>query len=330
MLFQTIGNSDIRSPRIVFGAWAIGGWLWGGTDESDAIEAIHAALDHGINAIDTAPVYGFGLSEELVARALEGKARDQVLIFTKYGLRWDAKEGKLHSAWEDEKGITTEIYRNGRKASIIHECEESLRRLKTDYIDLYQIHWADPTTPISETMEAVAKLKEQGKIRAIGVCNYSAEQVAEADLTTEVVSNQVPYSMVHRQIEEKEVPQALEKNKAILAYSPLQRGILTGKIKPEHRFAPGDNRPATRHYQPENIRRINAFLDQIRPIAQAHNATLAQLVIRWTLEQPGISHALVGARNAAQAGDNAQAAALDLSPEEWTQINQALDQVDLV
>ncbi|WP_420155869.1 aldo/keto reductase, partial [Siphonobacter sp.] len=212
---------------------------------------------------------------------------------------------------------------------IIEECENSLRRLRTDYIDLYQIHWPDITTPIDETMEALQTLLQQGKIRAAGVCNYSLDQMKEANQTLKLASNQVPYSMVERTIEKDVVPYAIETQTAIIAYSPLQRGILTGKIKPGHVFAEGDHRPTTKFYKPENIERINAFLDKIRPIADEKQATLSQLVIRWTIDQPGITVALVGARNAEQAIQNARAAQIQLSSEEMNQINASLSELVL-
>nr|MCU0355783.1 aldo/keto reductase [Cytophagales bacterium] len=218
------------------------------------------------------------------------------------------------------------------RESVIRECEESLRRLGTDYIDLLQIHWADPSTPISETMEAVAQLLQQGKIRAAGVCNYDAAQMAEALKTVPLASNQVPYSMVKRDIERETVPFCIEHQIGILAYSPLQRGLLTGKISPDHAFAPGDHRPTTVHFKPENIRRTNTFLEKIKPLAADKNATLAQVVIQWTLAQPGITCALVGARNAdaEQAAQNAAAAQVKLTAEEVATIDAALSELELV
>ncbi|HVV06777.1 MAG TPA: aldo/keto reductase, partial [Puia sp.] len=223
-----------------------------------------------------------------------------------------------------------DIYKYAGKNSVIKECEDSLRRLGTDYIDLYQLHWPDVTTPVAETMEALAKLLQQGKIRAAGVCNYSADLMAEAENTLSLASNQVPYSMVERTIEEDLVPYCIEHNKAIIAYSPLQRGLLTGKINPYHIFAPGDHRPTTSFFKPENIRRIDNFLDQLRPLAVSKHALISQLVLRWTLEQPGITIALVGARDKDQAIQNAKAAYLVLTSEEVAFINDELKKLELV
>ena len=329
MQYNQVGDSPVRVSAITFGAWAIGGWMWGGADAREAVAAIHAALDLGITSIDTAPIYGFGLSEELVGEALAGKNRQQVQILTKYGMRWDSREGKLAMMSQDAQGKEVPIHKFAGKQSVIQECENSLRRLRTDYIDLYQIHWPDVTTPIGETMEAVAQLIEQGKVLASGVCNYSAEQMATAEKTLKQASNQVPYSMVERQIEAELVPYCLEHHKSILAYSPLQRGLLTGKIGNDYRFEPGDHRPNTRHFRQDNREKVNAFLEQIRPIAEGHQATLGQLVINWTIRQPAVATALVGARNPQQVRENAKALDFSLSAGEISQINQLLDQVVL-
>lgn len=205
-----------------------------------------------------------------------------------------------------------------------------MRRLGTDHIDLYQIHWADPTTPIEETMEAVLQLQQAGKIRAAGVCNYTVDQMKTAETVLPLASNQVPYSMVFRDIEKDVVPYCIEHQKAVIAYSPLQRGLLTGKIKPGHQFNEGDTREGNRFYSDENIRRINGFLDDLRSLAADKNASLAQLVIAWTLRQPGITLALVGARNAEQASQNAQASNIQLSHEELQFINDKLGKLELV
>jgi len=232
MEFRKLGESDLKVSVVTFGAWAAGGWMWGGTERKDAIEAIQAAHDNGVTSIDTAPVYGQGLSEEIIGEAIKNIQRDKVQILTKYGMRWDLTKGVLGFKSKDINGKDIDIYKYAGKDSIIKECENSLRRLNTDYIDLYQIHWPDVTTPIAETMEAVEQLIEQGKVRYAGVCNYNAAQVKEAQEHINLVSNQVPYSMVLRNIEEDVVPFCITNNISILAYSPLQRGLLTGKIKP--------------------------------------------------------------------------------------------------
>lgn len=330
MEFRELGESGLSVSAITFGAWAIGGWMWGGAERKDAVAAIRASYDHGVSSIDTAPIYGQGLSEEIVGEALEGLPRDKVQILTKYGMRWDLKKGEFFFNSTDNSGNPLEIYKNGGKESIIQECENSLRRLRTDYIDLYQIHWPDNSTPVEETMEAVAGLLKQGKIRAAGVCNYSMDLMKQAEGTLRLASDQVPFSMINRDIEKELVPWCIRHKKAILAYSPLQRGLLTGKIRPGHVFGEGDTRAGSKFYKGENITRINAFLDKLRPLAEAKGASLGQLVIRWTLERPGITVALVGARNADQAVQNAKAIDVKLSSEEIAYINRQLDALQLI
>ncbi|HJZ40629.1 MAG TPA: aldo/keto reductase [Bacteroidales bacterium] len=327
---RKLGASPVEASVITFGAWAIGGWMWGGADRMDAIDAIRASYDHGVTSIDTAPAYGQGLSEEIVAEAIQGISRDKIQLFTKFGLRWDTTRGEFFFDSRDNSGRDIRMHKLASRESIIKECESSLKRLKTDYIDLYQIHWPDATTPVAETMEAMQLLLKQGKIKAAGVCNYSAAQMEEAERTVRVTSNQVPYSMVFRDIEKEIVPYAMKHNNAIIAYSPLQRGLLTGKIKPGHQFNEGDTREGNLYYKDENISRVNNFLDKLRPLAEKKGATPAQLVIRWTIEQQGITIALVGARNRQQAVENAGADAIRLSAEEMTFIDQELRKLKLV
>lgn len=330
MEYRQIGESGIEASAITFGAWAIGGWMWGGADREQALEAILAAYEHGVTSIDTAPVYGQGLSEEIVGDALKVLPRDKVQVFTKYGLRWDMTKGEFFFNSTDNHGNPLTVHKYAGKQSVIEECENCLRRLGTDYIDLFQIHWPDATTAIVETMDAILQLQQEGKIRAGGVCNYSVEQMKTAETVLPLAANQVPYSMVFRDIEKNVVPYCMENKKAVIAYSPLQRGLLTGKIKPGHIFNEGDTREGNRFYTDENISRINKYLNKLKPLAADKNASLAQLVIAWTLQQPGITIALVGARNAEQAIQNAKASELHLSDEEMAFINKQLDKLELV
>jgi aryl-alcohol dehydrogenase-like predicted oxidoreductase len=325
---RKLGRSDVEVSRVILGAWAIGGWAWGGTDHKISLRAIQACLEHGVTSIDTAPVYGFGYSEELVGEAIKGK-RDQYEILTKCGMRWSGKEGVYYFSTIDNEGNSKDVYKYSGRDSIIRECEESLKRLGTDYIDLYQVHWHDDSTPIDETMEAFQKLFDQGKIRAAGVSNYAVDQLKEAASVINLSTNQLPYSMVRREIEQDTVPWCLQNQCGILAYSPLQRGLLTGKITPETPFAPGDSRPETSHFKINNLIKINQFLDSIRPLADQKGATLAQLVIRWTLQRPGITAALAGARNEMQVAQNAGAAQVSLTSEEMDQINAAIEKLEL-
>lgn len=330
MEYRKIGDSDLKVSVITFGAWAAGGWMWGGTERSEAVKAIKAAYDLGVTSIDTAPIYGQGTSEEITGEAIKDIPRDKVQILTKYGMRWDETKGALAFKSKNNNGEDIDIYKYAGKESVIKECEDSLKRLGTDYIDLYQIHWPDVTTPIEETMEAVAKLIEQGKVRYAGVCNYNVEQMQEAAKYINLVSSQVPYSMVKRDIEKDVVPYCLENNTSILAYSPLERGLLTGKMQPGYRFTEGDHRANLYFFKDENLKRTNAFLEKIKPLAEEKKATLGQLVIRWTIEQPGITIALVGARNEKQAVQNAAAINIQLTKEEISFITAELDKLELI
>ncbi|WP_234734424.1 aldo/keto reductase [Tellurirhabdus bombi] len=330
MEYRKLGESDLTLSVITFGAWAAGGWMWGGTERRDSVAAIRAAYDLGVTSIDTAPIYGMGASEEIVGEAIKDLQRDKVQILTKYGMRWDLAKGALAFNTKDNAGNEVDVHKYSGRDGVIKECEDSLKRLGTDYIDLYQIHWPDVTTPISETMEAVERLIEQGKVRYAGVCNYSADQMREAEETLALVSNQVPYSMVRREIEADVVPYCLENNKAILAYSPMERGLLTGKIRPGHKFAEGDHRAGYKYFQAENIAAANNMLDKLRPLAESKDCTLGQLVLRWTIERPGITVALVGARNAEQAIQNAEAIQVELTAADKMFINSQVDELKLV
>lgn len=316
MDYRKIGNSDLQASVITFGAWAAGGWMWGTTDRNDAVQAIRAAYDLGVTTIDTAPVYGQGTSEEIVGQAIRDFPRDQVQVLTKFGMRWDLAAGEFAFHSKNNAGDPIDIYKYAGKQSVIDECEQSLRRLGTDYIDLYQIHWPDSTTPIAETFEAVERLIEAGKVRYAGVCNYDAHQMKEAEKIVPLVSNQIPFSMVNRAIEEQTVPHCIENGKSVLAYSPLQRGLLSGKIHAGYQFQEGDHRQKQPHFQPDFVDKTNAFLAKIKPLADDKGATLSQLVLRWTVERPGITIALVGARNAEQSVQNANAMAIQLTAEE--------------
>ncbi|KRT17381.1 aldo/keto reductase [Pedobacter ginsenosidimutans] len=325
MEYRKIGNSDLELSVITFGAWATGGWMWGSTDRNDAINAIKAGYDLGVTSIDTAPIYGQGDSEEIVGDAIKGISRDKLQLVTKFGMRWDLAKGDFGFKSKNNDGKEIDIYKYAGKESVIYECEQSLKRLGTDYIDLYQIHWPDITTPISETFEAVNKLIEQGKVRYAGVCNYNIAQLKEADQTLEIISNQIPFSMVNRGVEEETVPYCIEKNKSVLAYSPMERGLLTGKMTADYKFEEGDHRQGNKFFTPESIEKTNAFLAKIKPLADEKNATLSQLVLRWTVERPGITIALVGARNEKQAVQNAEAINVKLNAEEIQFINSELE-----
>ncbi|WP_293783634.1 aldo/keto reductase [uncultured Pedobacter sp.] len=325
MEYRKIGNSDLELSVITFGAWAAGGWMWGSTDRNDAVNAIKASYDLGVSSIDTAPIYGQGDSEEIVGDAIKGISRDKLQVVTKFGMRWDLAKGDFGFKSKNNDGKEIDIYKYAGKESVIYECEQSLKRLGTDYIDLYQIHWPDSTTPISETFEAVSRLIEQGKVRYAGVCNYDVAQLKEADQTLEIISNQIPFSMVNRGVENEIVPYCIENNKSVLAYSPMERGLLTGKMTADYKFEEGDHRQGNKFFSPESIEKTNAFLAKIKPLADEKNATLSQLVLRWTIERPGITIALVGARNEKQAVQNAKAINVKLNADEIQFINTELE-----
>jgi len=325
---RKLGKTDIQISEIAFGAWAIGGWMWGGSDAKDAVKAIETGIDNGMTTIDTASVYGFGLSEELVGKAIKGK-RNKVQLLTKFGMEWKKKEGEYFFDTKDNSGNDIQIYKWSSKDKVISDCNDSLKRLKTDYIDLFQIHWPDATTPVSETMEALEILIAKGKIRAGGVCNYSASLMEDACKTFSLASNQVPYSMVKRDIEKDVVPYSIENNISIFAYSPLQRGLLAGKIKPGHKFNEGDTRPSTPYYREPNLSNILGLLEKLKPIADEHNATLSQLVLNWTINQRGITCALAGARNPGQVLENIGASGFRLTDEEISRINRYISEISI-
>jgi aryl-alcohol dehydrogenase-like predicted oxidoreductase len=327
MQARTLGRSDVKVSPVIFGAWAIGGWMWGGSEESESIAAIRASLDAGVNTIDTAAIYGMGYSEELVAKAIKGR-REKVVIATKCGMRWDGPENEGSDPWpqKDNQGRDVIIRKNARPASIMYECEQSLKRLQTDVIDLYQIHWPDTSTPVEDSMAAMVKLKEQGKIRAIGVSNYDVEWLRRAAAVAPVASDQPPYSIIQRKIEKDVLPFCREHKIGVICYSPLERGLLTGSVTMDREFAPGDHRAAHKFFRPENRKRVLDSLAKVRPVAELHKVSLAQLMINWTIHEPGITAALVGARSAEQARHNAGAMNFTLSEAERSEIRAAFDQ----
>ncbi len=327
MNYRKLGETDLNASVITFGAWAAGGWMWGSTDRKEAVEAIKAAHAEGMTSIDTAPIYGMGVSEEIVGEAIKDIPRDKVQILTKFGMRWDltSPKGDFMMRSKDNDGNEVDIYKYSGKESVIKECENSLKRLGTDYIDLYQIHWPDSTTAIAETFEAVATLIEQGKVRYAGVCNYTIAQMAEAEKMVKLASNQIPFSMVNRVMENETIPYCIEHKKSVLAYSPLQRGLLTGKIKPGQVFEEGDTRNGNRFYTDEFITKTNQLLAKLKPLAYEKKATLSQLVLRWTVERSGVTIALAGARNAQQSVQNAGAMKFDLSEEEIRFMNELVE-----
>lgn len=297
------------------GTWAIGGWMWGGTDERQSIAAIQASIDAGISLIDTAPAYGMGLAETIVGKAIAGR-RDKVVLVTKCGLVWHVNEG-AYFFHQDGKPV----HRYLGAASIRHEVEESLKRLGTDYIDHYVTHWQDATTPIAETVETLVRLKDEGKIRSIGASNVSPEDLVAYIATGALDAIQEEYSMVRRDIETTLLPLCRTSAVSVLSYSSLALGLLSGKVGPERVFAGDDQRKGNPRFSQANREKIARLTRRLEPVAEAHGASIAQVVIAWTIAQPGITFSLCGARDPAQAVENAAAARLRLAENELALIS---------
>lgn len=301
MKTRTLGNSGVKITPIIMGTWQAGKKMWVGIQDRDTIQAIRAGFEAGITTVDTAEVYGDGYSEQIVAKALSD-VRDRAVYASK-------------------------VFPNHLKyEQVIEACDLSLKNLNTDYIDLYQIHWPSGSfnskvVPIFETMNAMNRLKEQGKIRAIGVSNFNQKQLAEASKYGDIESLQPPYSLFWRQVEKEAMPYCVEKKISILAYSSLAQGILTGKFGRDHKFAEGDHRAKNKLFaNKENYDRVQDALEKLRPIAERNQCSMAQLAIAWLIAQPQTS-AIVGARNMEQARGNAKAAEVKLSAEDMKEID---------
>ena len=310
MEFVTISGTSLKASRIGLGTWAMGGWMWGGSDEEESVRTIRAALDKGINLIDTAPVYGFGRSEEIVGRAIEesGK-RDQVVLATKVGLEW--RDGS--------------VFRNSSRERILSEIEDSLRRLRTSYIDIYQIHWPDPLVPIEETAETMSLLFRQGKIRAIGVSNYSPEQMEQFRAAAPLHTDQPPYNLFERQIEQDVLPFALHNGMGTLTYGSLCRGLLSGRMKPDTQFVGDDLRRVDPKFQPPRYEQYLRAVERLDHFArQNYGKPVLDLAICWTLDQPGVSVALWGARHPEQLAPVDNAVGWKLGAETLRTIDQII------
>jgi aryl-alcohol dehydrogenase-like predicted oxidoreductase len=289
MLTRPLGTSDLAITPLGFGAWALGGeseFGWGPQDDADSVRAIHRALDLGINWIDTAPVYGLGHSEEIVAKALEGRSM-RPYIFTKCSFVWNEKN---------------ELSRSLKADSIRREVEQSLRRLRVETIDLYQIHWPNPEGEIEEGWATLAALQKEGKLRHIGVSNFSPAQMDRCRAIAPITSQQPKYSAVARAIEADVLPYCLEHRIGVIAYSPMGSGLLTGAMTPERvaSFAPGDWRRRSSDFREPRLSRNLAIAALMKQIGEKYGKTAAVVALAWTLRQPAVTGAIVGARNAAQ------------------------------
>jgi aryl-alcohol dehydrogenase-like predicted oxidoreductase len=283
MDYAKVNGLNREVSRVGLGTWAIGGFMWGGTDEQEALQTIREALDHGISLIDTAPVYGLGRAEELVGRALAkyGK-REEVIIATKVGLEWRGDQ----------------VFRNSTRARIMKEIDDSLRRLQTDYIDIYQVHWPDPLVPIEETAAAMYQLHKQGKIRAIGVSNYSLEQMNLFQQAAPLHTAQPPYNLFERGVERDVLPYCRIRGISTLTYGALCRGLLSGKMKPETEFQGDDVRKTDPKFQRPRYAQYLKAVERLDRFAQEnYGKRVLELAIRWTLDQPFVTVALWGARH---------------------------------
>jgi aryl-alcohol dehydrogenase-like predicted oxidoreductase len=301
MQLHTLGMSDLKISPILMGTWQAGKEMWVGIDDAQSTRAIRAAVEAGITTFDTAAAYGKGHSERILGAAL-AEVRTEVILATK-------------------------VFANRLKFNqVIDACHQSLKNLKTDYIDLYQIHWpagsfGTRAVPIEESLEAMNELKEEGKIRAIGVSNFSCAQLEEAIRYARIDSLQSPYSLFWRHIERDTVPYCRENNISMLAYAPMAQGFLTGKFAQGHEFEKGDHRVKNKLFEPENFQRVRQALDRLRPIAENNTASLAQLALAWVISHAGTC-AIAGARNADQVVQNAQAADLVLSENDLARMDE--------
>lgn len=313
---RQLGNSDLQLTPIGFGAWAIGGgdwqFAWGAQDDNDSIRAIHRALDLGINWIDTAPVYGLGHSEEVVAQALK-QTSHRPYIFTKCSMRWRNDR---------------QIYRSLKAASIRQELEDSLRRLQRDAIDLYQVHWPDPEDEIEEGWQTLAKLRDEGKIRYIGVSNFNIEQMKRVQKIAPITSLQPPYSMVNSAVENQILPFCLQHNIGVINYSPMVSGLLTGKMSAERiRNMPADDwRRNNRNFVEPRLTRNLQLVELLREIGRPHNLQPGVVAIAWTLRNPAVTAAIVGARRPDQVDGIIPALTFRLSDSEKDRIDQYIQE----
>ncbi len=311
MEFVDIPGTSLKASRIALGTWAIGGWMWGGTDEAEAIRTIHAAVDRGITLIDTAPIYGFGRSEEIVGKALaEGGRRQRVLIATKVGLDW--KDGQP--------------FRNASKTRIHKEIDDSLRRLQTDVIDIYQVHWPDPKVPIEETAAAMADLQRAGKIRAIGVSNFSPERMDAFRKVAPLHTAQPPYNLFERAIERDVLPYCRDKNIVTLAYGALCRGLLAGRMTRQTRFGGDDLRKGDPKFQAPRFAQYLEAVERLDRFAQEkYGKRVIHLALRWILDRQDSTIALWGARRPDQLSPVSELTGWHIDPSAMTEIDRILE-----
>lgn len=312
MKTHTFGDTDIQVTPVGLGTWAIGGWMWGGTDEAQSIDTIHAAIDKGIGLVDTAPVYGFGRSEEIVGKALAGGRRDKVALATKVALNWNDDQTKV---WRDATAVRIE-----------REVEDSLRRLQTDHIDIYQIHWPDPQTPMEETARAMENLLKAGKIRAVGVSNFTPEQMEEFRKSVPLHSLQPPYNLFERGIEKDILPYCREHGLATITYGGLCRGMLTGKMREDTEFTGDDLRKNDPKFQGDRYRQYLKAVSELDQFArERYQKNVLALALRWLIDQEGVTTALWGARRPDQLDPVSEIEGWSLDAEAMQAIDEILE-----
>lgn len=311
MDFVQLGRTDLNVSMICFGTWAFGGWWWGKADDKESIEAVHAALDAGINFFDTADIYGGGRSETVLAKALEGQK--DAIIATKGAVQFDDK-------WMT--GVCNE------KGYLKKACEASLKRLKRDVIDLYQVHWPDNKTPVTETMEAMAELQKEGKIRYIGLSNFGFKDLETALDTVRYDSIQPQYNVFHREIEDEILPFCEENEIGVLAYSPLASGLLTGKFETNAKFPQGDHRREHPDFQGETFKRNLRIIENLKAYAEKLECTVTQLSISWVLAHPELTCAICGARRAMQLDEIVEALDYPLSESQVEEVNHIVESTE--
>ena len=313
MEYRKLG--DLEVSVIGYGAWGIGGApFWKNEGDKKSIDSIKASFDQGINIFDTAPVYGFGHSEELIGKALK-PVRENVILATKCGLRWD-------------KESLSALRKDASRKSILEEIDQSLKRLGTDWIDIYQVHWPDVETSHQETMEALLEIQEQGKICSIGVSNYSAAQIKECSQYAKIISLQPEYSLLAREIEKETAPLCIENNIGIIAYSPLSSGVLTGKYDKNTKFKDWRGKGIIGTFAGEGYTKNISKVDMLKVIALEEGKTCGQVAINWVLRQPGLTTALVGVKNPVQMEENLKSIGWQPSKENCEKIEQIFSSTD--
>lgn len=312
-MLRPLGNTAIKITPVAMGCWPITGITSIDVTEAQSLATLEAALDAGINCFDTAYCYGYdGESERMIAKAL-GHRREEIVIATKGGIHWETGSSRRKVQVKD-----------GSRKTLRAECEESLKRLNTDYVELYYLHAPDPNIPIEESAGAIKELLDEGKVRSAGVSNVNARQLEAFHRVCSLAAFQPHYNMLQREIEEAELPWCIEHNVSILAYWPLMKGLLAGKLPRDHVFDPKDGRQKYPMFHGEEWRKNQDFLDELRPIAEELNKPVAEVVINWTIHRPGITAALCGAKRPEQIRETAAAMSWELSPEHTARINAAI------